>query len=113
MDDTVRLQHLRDTFMLDDNDLQDIYQAFCYMSKKNVSQSTTVSKSKQDKKKTRRQKSWEIPVNDTVSLSLSNFFATFQPAQRTNNGGYMDAIFDLTGKRARTLPLMHEFDLLI
>jgi len=84
--------------MLDDNDLQDIHQAFCYMAKTKLSQSTTAAKSKQIKKKTRRQKAWEIP-DDTVTLSLSDFFATFQPAQRTNNGGYFDSIFDLTGTK--------------
>ena len=97
-DDTDRLQHLCDTFMLDDNDLQDIHQAFCYMAKTKVSQSTTAAKSKQIKKKSRRQKAWEIP-DDTVTLSLSDFFATFQTAQRTNNGGYFDSIFDLTGTK--------------
>ena len=97
--DTNRLQHLRDTFMLDDNDLQDIHQAFCYMAKTKLSQSTTAAKSKQiKKKKNRRQKSWEIP-DDTVTLSLSDFFATFQPSQRTNNGGYFDAIFHLIGTK--------------
>ena len=97
-DGTDRIQHLRDTFMLDDNDLQDIHQAFCYMAKTKLSQSTTAAKSKQIKKKTRRQKAWEIP-DDTVTLSLSDFFATFQPAERTNNGGYFDSIFDLTGTK--------------
>jgi len=96
--DTDRLQHLRDTFMLDDNDLQDIHQAFCYIANTKLSQSTTAAKSKQIKKKTLRQKSWEIP-DDTVTLSLSDFFATFQPAERTNNGGYFDSIFDLTGTK--------------
>ena len=85
--------------MLDDNDLQDIHQAFCYMANTKLSQSTTAAKSKQSKKNTsRRQKAWINP-DDTVNLSLSDFFATFQPAQRTNNGGYFDSIFDLTGTK--------------
>ena len=50
-----------------------------------------------------KRRPWEANGNDStaskeVTLSFSNFFTTFQPTQRCNNGGYMDAIFDLCGK---------------
>ena len=118
------IQHIQDTFCLVENDLHKFYQAFCHLAKgqgtNNVakgplsvaaadkSSSTKKQRKKREKKKPaspttsssnaimqHSTRSWEA---NSVTLSFTNFFTAFQPTQRCNNGGYLDAIFDLCGK---------------
>ena len=123
---TERIEHIQSTFLLEEHDLQYCYRAFCYMAAKkddvaspspSVSKSAVASSTKKKKKKNRLCKStsssdavtttsiadvpqppWEVDDDKVITLSISDFFVPFQPAQRTNNGGYMDGIFDLCGK---------------
>ena len=113
-DNDVIIKHVQDTFCLDENDLHRMYEVFCLMAAKgkekdvaNGPPSTDKSSTKKQRKKREKKKPsrrpWEANENDStaskeVTLSFSNFFTTFQPTQRCNNGGYMDAIFDLCGK---------------
>ena len=102
------IQHVKDTFCLDENDLHRMYEVFCRMAangqQKDVANgppSTDKSSTEKQRKKKKlpKRRPWEANENDSeVTLSFSNFFTTFQPTQRCNNGGYMDAIFDLCGK---------------
>ena len=123
---TERIRHIQSTFMLEEHDLQYCYRAFCYMATKkddvaspsSVSQSAVASYTKKKKNRfgkstsssdtvetstsvadTIPQRPWEVEDDKVITLSISDFFTPFQPAQRTNNGGYMDGIFDLCGKR--------------
>ena len=121
-----RIHHIQSTFMLEEHDLQYCYRAFCYMATKkddvtsplSVSQSAVASSTKKKKKNrfgkstsssdtvetstsvadTIPQRPWEVEDDKVITLSISDFFTPFQPAQRTNNGGYMDGMFDLCGK---------------
>ncbi|KAL7540828.1 hypothetical protein ACHAXR_011086 [Thalassiosira sp. AJA248-18] len=102
-----RVQHSRDTFMLTDDDLQQFYR---FMAKKGEFAPKTGSSAKPKRGHrenkpdisnvtTASERPWEDnTVASNITLSLSDFFSTFQLAH-TPNGGFLDGIFDLVGTK--------------
>eukprot|EP00579_Thalassiosira_antarctica_P003143 CAMPEP_0201906834 /NCGR_PEP_ID=MMETSP0902-20130614/57224_1 /ASSEMBLY_ACC=CAM_ASM_000551 /TAXON_ID=420261 /ORGANISM="Thalassiosira antarctica, Strain CCMP982" /LENGTH=410 /DNA_ID=CAMNT_0048440979 /DNA_START=64 /DNA_END=1296 /DNA_ORIENTATION=- len=112
-----RIEKIRDTFVLTDHDLQHFYRAFCFIAKKGDSASSSTSSSTKPKRERQKNKSdalsnptnenlpitspqrpWEEKDAARITLSISDFFATFQLAH-TPNGGFLDGIFDLVGTK--------------
>ena len=110
-----RMEHIRSTFMLVERDVAHFYRAFCFVAKEGdfAPSPTRASPSGPRREKERGAASgpvaaevsgtsprrpWEEKAASEITLSLSDFFATFQLAH-TPNGGFLDGVFDLVGTR--------------
>mmetsp|Transcript_13664 Transcript_13664/g.29565 ORF Transcript_13664/g.29565 Transcript_13664/m.29565 type:complete len:423 (-) Transcript_13664:569-1837(-) len=114
-----RINVIRDTFMLDDHDLQHFFRSFCFIAKQGDLASPSKSSSTAPKKRERQNmqgdalhnpayekvptiddpvRPWEEKDAARITLSISEFFATFQ-LSHTSNGGFLDGIFDLVGTK--------------
>eukprot|EP00804_Cyclotella_cryptica_P014152 CCRYP_005581-RA/>CCRYP_005581-RA protein AED:0.03 eAED:0.03 QI:262/1/1/1/0/0/2/567/191 len=95
-----RVKELEKRFLLTEQELNDFYRAFYFMARKKGKLTTSPSPRKSN---ARRSKSADVEINSSrpwecegtpkVTLSLLDFFATFDLV----NGGFYDAIFELVG----------------
>ena len=104
-----RIQQCKQTFNLTDDDLQQFYRIFCYMAKKKKEKAaaststptkandTTISP-QNDINTSPFPYPWEEKGEARITLSISDFFATFSLAHAfPSNGGFLDGMFDLVG----------------
>ena len=95
-------------FLLTEQEMNDLYRAFCFMAKEKVPSPTKPRKNRPKKKEKElnemtclnespapTDKTSKLWQDKTVTLSLKDFFATFN----LPNGGFYDSIFELVGAK--------------
>jgi hypothetical protein len=83
------VQHIQGTFVLTDNELNELFLTFCYLAKKNVEANKEPVSTQHHP--------WE--AKEEVTLTLTDFFKEVKEAQHEHSIHFLDCIFDLVGTK--------------